>query len=161
MKTLLSSCHLCLVHLLGQSWPQNFFPGEQGAWPALEDAHQARQVVTWCHLNRNRWNDVSWYQVRIQARRPGWMDGDTRWLWSACPLQLRFRGSRWTWEGKMVCPGLSHWLVWIGHQDSGNQGLPGLSLCPWWPPAQCQGLAPPYGTAALHRSCPSQQCWPM
>lgn len=32
----------------------------------------------------------------------------------------------------MVCPGLSHWVVWTRHQDSGNQGLPGLSLSPWW-----------------------------
>lgn len=33
----------------------------------------------------------------------------------------------------MVCPGLFHWVVWTRHQDSGNQGLPGLSLVPFSP----------------------------
>lgn len=68
----------------------------------------------------------------------------------------------------MVCPGLSHWVVWTRHQDSDNHGLPGLSLSPWWTQSclvvatsTLPGLAPPYGTAALHRSCPSQQCWSM
>lgn len=57
----------------------------------------------------------------------------------------------------MVCPGLL-WVVWTRHQDSGNRGLPGLSLSPRWLQsclvvATSQGLAPPM---ALHRSCPSQ-----
>lgn len=42
MKALLSSCHLCLVHLLGQPWPQLFFPGEHTVWPALKDVQQGR-----------------------------------------------------------------------------------------------------------------------
>lgn len=58
MKTLLSSCHLCLVHLLGQPWPQQFFPGEHTVWPGLK--MHTKADVTWCHLNRNRWNYVSW-----------------------------------------------------------------------------------------------------
>jgi len=42
MKALLSSCHLYLVHLLRQPWPQQYFPGERTVRPALKDVHQGR-----------------------------------------------------------------------------------------------------------------------